>query len=742
MNILKITLTLVIVLMLSACGGGDDGGSTSSPTTNINNESNITTDVTVVDNKGSFSFEYYGKWLRVDTKEELNIISSTVIDNYDIASENLIKVNTADTTYYLLRAGLSNIVVKGTLKNIGTDASASPSRAPSRIGGINVILENLLDDKINSSVQTDDEGNFETSSLPTGTYNLSLDDEQISTISISKPVEDIGVYKLTGDNLHNFKAELILDDEFLYADELVHTAKIRIHNISNQVGYGLFYTLGLNDSDLKSFKFDLVKGSIEAKGYADIPIELIFNQISQNSKVVSIDVTITDVENNQWADSFRFTLHKGYFTVNIATQEDSVKGYIIMPNTHKVKNVEIDGFGTIKLPLVSDEEYHLLLSNASFENETAYSLGINKATQSFKTFNYTPAHEPNNNEELASSINLNSSIVSYLHATDLDYWKIFLPESEYLFDFSLGEFKDVNANIGEMITSNTITITDKLTQGNNISAEIDNGVLVINGVDTNSTSAVVKIGDTLAIKLQAPLISGNVKKSALLIGQNTLMFQVFIDTDAPIFTSLEHFTPTVSDGAFVGNIVASDENKLSYSIEDGNSSYLFSIGIDSGELSFKLSPDYRLDFEHKLNIKATDILNNFTVQSILVKYERYTRTTPDVVVDHYTGNMWQDNIVKKLNWNDSVEYCDDLILRGYDDWSIPNIDILEEIIDDTLSPQISQVFQIREGGSHWSSTMREGNWYQPMIVTFSRGSVGSSLSRDYNFYVRCVRAGQ
>ena len=264
----KIIVLFTVLVFLVGCGGG--GNSTDDNTTSIDiNSSEVEEEARILDEEQEiaqkFLSPYYGKWLRVDTKEEIEILSSTNIENFEIQSDNLIKVNEDDNSYYLMRAGLSDIVVNGKIENIENDTTVNKS--PSRIGGVNIILTNLLDENISSTVISDDDGSFETTSLPSGTYNLTVNEENISTVTISNPIEEIGIYKLTGDNLHNFKAELILDDEFLYADEKIHKGKIRVHNISEQIGYGLYYRLNLEDSDLKSFTNDLVKGSIEAKKY-------------------------------------------------------------------------------------------------------------------------------------------------------------------------------------------------------------------------------------------------------------------------------------------------------------------------------------------------------------------------------------------------------------------------------------------------------------------------------------------
>ena len=717
----KIIVLLVMLVFLGGCGGSDSGDKV----------------------EGNFDSKYYGQWLRVDTDEKINILHSTIIENYDIESDNLIKVNQDATTYYLMRAGLSNIIVKGLVDNI--ESVSSTKKAPSRIGGVNVVLENVLDPNIKESVETDNDGSFKTSSLPAGTYKFKLDDKSISNITISKPIEDIGTYKLTGDNLHNFKAELILDDEFLYADEKIHKGKIRVHNISEQVGYGLYYTLNIKDNSLKSFSNELIKGSIEPKKYIDIPISLSFNKITKNSKTITVDVNIADVENHQWKDSFSFTLYKGYFYVNIATEEDRVKGYIIMPQTHKIKNVNIQGYGTIKLPLVSADKYHLLLSNTSFEDETAYSIGINTAIKSFKNFNATSAHEPNNSEYTASNIALNESIVSYLHVTDLDYWKIAMPESKYLFDFNLESFKMIRADKSEIVTSNTLTITDKFSKDENITAELDNGILIVNGVEQNSTKVVVHVGDNVAIKLQASS-SGIVSVSTFYISHYSFNFIVIVDTIPPKFKSTKTTFNLISKNKkVVGKVKAIDTEKIKYSIDKNQYSKFFSINSSSGTISFKTKPTYKENLNYTIKVKATDTHKNFTTQDVTIKYSRYTRDKIGIVKDDYTGYMWQDNTLVRRTRNAGRKYCQALVLGGYIDWKLPfNETIFLEIMKTGNKtgkiPTISPVFQNAKSAKYWVSYWSDRS-PAGYFVDFATGDTGNE-NKDNNNYIRCYRNGK
>ncbi|MEA2018878.1 MAG: hypothetical protein U9N59_10560, partial [Campylobacterota bacterium] len=177
--------------------------------------------------------------------------------------------------------------------------------------------------------------------------------------------------------------------------------------------------------DIKEFTANIASanGSVLPKSYKDIPLNFKFNPIYFNQKTINIDVKIQDVNNNIWKDSFSFEIYKGSIDINIATKSSSIKGYIIMPNTNSIKNIDIEN-GTISLPLLKDKKYHLVLSNPSLENETAYSIGVNKATEDLTSFSATASHEPNDKESQSNDIAIDQSIISYLHFGDLDYWTI------------------------------------------------------------------------------------------------------------------------------------------------------------------------------------------------------------------------------------------------------------------------------------------------------------------------------
>ena len=68
----------------------------------------------------------------------------------------------------------------------------------------------------------------------------------------------------------------------------------------------------------------------------------------------------------------------------------------------------------------------------------------------------------------------------------------------------------------------------------------------------------------------------------------------------------------------------------------------------------------------------------------------------DIFIDSTTGLMWQnkasDSEEYDLDWENAKQYCNDLVLAGYDDWRLPDIKELISIIDTDDSPAIKKGF--------------------------------------------------
>lgn len=114
------------------------------------------------------------------------------------------------------------------------------------------------------------------------------------------------------------------------------------------------------------------------------------------------------------------------------------------------------------------------------------------------------------------------------------------------------------------------------------------------------------------------------------------------------------------------------------------------------------------------------------------------------VTDNSTGLMWQqqdDN--QQRNWEDALEYCENLVLAGHADWRLPNIREIESITDDTRSnPAIdSAVFPGTKSSRYRSSSTSSNRPDNAWSVNFGNGDVNSNFKSN-SYYVRCVRGGE
>ena len=110
------------------------------------------------------------------------------------------------------------------------------------------------------------------------------------------------------------------------------------------------------------------------------------------------------------------------------------------------------------------------------------------------------------------------------------------------------------------------------------------------------------------------------------------------------------------------------------------------------------------------------------------------------VTDMVTGLMWQQLTVGKMNWEDAIAYCENLILAGYDDWRLPNLKELTFIVDYTRhDPSINRTyFPNTMPFVYWSSSPYAGHSYHAWLVNFYYGGVYNGAKAGH-YYVRCVR---
>ena len=123
--------------------------------------------------------------------------------------------------------------------------------------------------------------------------------------------------------------------------------------------------------------------------------------------------------------------------------------------------------------------------------------------------------------------------------------------------------------------------------------------------------------------------------------------------------------------------------------------------------------------------------------------------THNIVTDHITGLIWQDDIgarTVKGTWSNAVAYCDALTLGGYHDWRVPTIVELQSIMVPGTSPGINtSVFLNVDltdsfgGRWYWSSSIDVHDTVRRWEVNFEDADVGTYSRYTTSHSIRCVR---
>lgn len=106
--------------------------------------------------------------------------------------------------------------------------------------------------------------------------------------------------------------------------------------------------------------------------------------------------------------------------------------------------------------------------------------------------------------------------------------------------------------------------------------------------------------------------------------------------------------------------------------------------------------------------------------------------------DNKTNLMWQDTKEEPLSYENAINYCDELILDGYDDWRLPKITELKSIVDYTkFNPAIKDGFITLSSDKYWSSSLDVSFSFGAWVIGFYNGH--NEFGYKYLNSVRCVR---
>jgi uncharacterized protein DUF1566/F5/8 type C domain-containing protein len=117
---------------------------------------------------------------------------------------------------------------------------------------------------------------------------------------------------------------------------------------------------------------------------------------------------------------------------------------------------------------------------------------------------------------------------------------------------------------------------------------------------------------------------------------------------------------------------------------------------------------------------------------------RFRDNGDGTVTDQTTLLTWQKQTQFQLNWYDAESYCHDLILGNHDDWRLPDVDELKDIVDFHFSNPSINPFIEAFSGEYWADdSVKEFpdlGWH----VNFANGKA-SYDARRHVYNVRAVR---
>ncbi len=126
--------------------------------------------------------------------------------------------------------------------------------------------------------------------------------------------------------------------------------------------------------------------------------------------------------------------------------------------------------------------------------------------------------------------------------------------------------------------------------------------------------------------------------------------------------------------------------------------------------------------------------------------------TNRTVYDSKTNLTWQDNIdasAKLLNWEDAIDYCNNLELDAKTSWRLPNINELLTITVATKRDTIAlDIFNNTSSNYYWSSTTRywvDSSGYDrydsAWTINFNSLSLYGKSKTGFKYNLRCVHDG-
>ncbi len=404
--------------------------------------------------------EFHGRWLQADSGGD-HYIGAFDPNTYTSVNSNQITYQSSDNkTITLIRAGIENVAVTGSINVIEESSAQANSlntfsaqsraltgtpRSLAGIASIDLILKNVnTGEETDVSVAAD--GTF-SEEVPTGEYDVKgtvVDGEitySINTqITVEKDATNTGKLSLAKVGLYNFDVSISQGCEYHYKCYSGQNYTFTIHAKNTgfiaSSGIEVSFPDDLSDNALVN---NFIEVSTPTTGAAPgdsitYQVSMSFNQPAQDT-IVELPITLTDSENRTWEETLSIPLSShDPINIEIRAYNDgasaNVRGYLMLEGRTPIR---VSGSSnTIKVPNIAGIDYELILANQEYNQETPYSVAVATSTSNAE-FNAASGIVGKNENaddvfEGATSLAPTENIISYISAGDVDYYVISLPE--------------------------------------------------------------------------------------------------------------------------------------------------------------------------------------------------------------------------------------------------------------------------------------------------------------------------
>lgn len=123
---------------------------------------------------------------------------------------------------------------------------------------------------------------------------------------------------------------------------------------------------------------------------------------------------------------------------------------------------------------------------------------------------------------------------------------------------------------------------------------------------------------------------------------------------------------------------------------------------------------------------------------------RYLDNGDGTVTDTQTNLMWQQTTAPATyTWQNAILYCNNLVLAGYSDWRLPNLNELKTLVNTAYTPAIHPDFfpNTEYETSYWSFTSDDDDVNNAWGIAFSYG-YEYTFAKNVSLHVRAVRTRQ